>query len=166
MAKKVAESTKNEDVVVSKKGPKAATNGSAKSVTTTKSKTEVKEVKDKGPGEYGVARSKDLPWGPKKVAVFKALKRLKAITVNKAVSADAVVKSAEEAGDTISARDVRHYCYHAAAADLTGCDEQEGVRGYVFYLTTDGAKIDADKELKKQEAEKGSKSKKSKDEDE
>lgn len=102
------------------------------------------QVETNGQGEYGAVRSKDLPWVPKKVAVFKALKALKALTPQSAVSSKAV---AEQAGD-LTERDVRHYCYHARAAGLVELtDDVEGVRGWAFYLTPTGRNVNPDKEL-------------------
>ena len=90
--------------------------------------------------EFGIERSKDLPWNEKKITVFKALKSLKAVGVKQAVSVGAV---AQKAG--LSARDVRHYVYHAKAAGLTGVGTSEEVKGHTVYLTTKGDKIDLSK---------------------
>lgn len=87
--------------------------------------------------QYGVDRDHDLPWNEKKVAVFKALKALKALGAAGAVSAQVVAEKAD-----VSARDVRHYCYHAKAAGLVDVVTMEDVRGYAFCLTKEGAKVD------------------------
>jgi hypothetical protein len=87
--------------------------------------------------QYGVDRDHDLPWNEKKVAVFKALKALKALGAAGAVSAQVVAEKAN-----VSARDVRHYCYHAKAAGLVDVVTMEDVRGYAFCLTKEGAKVD------------------------
>jgi hypothetical protein len=87
--------------------------------------------------QYGVDRDHDLPWNEKKVAVFKALKALKALGSAGAVSAQVVAAKAN-----VSARDVRHYCYHAKAAGLVDVVTMEDVRGYAFCLTREGAKVD------------------------
>lgn len=105
-----------------------------------------------GEAQYGVERSHDLPWNAKKVAVFKALKALKAVGQANAVSATDV---AAKAG--LSNRDVRHYVYHAKAAGLTGVADLPDVVGHAYYLTTKGANVDPAKAFKDQEAAKASK---------
>ncbi len=98
--------------------------------------------------ESGITRSHDLPWHAKKVAIFKALKKLGAIGKGSAVSADAIAAEAK-----VTNRDVRHYCYHAMCSGLTGVySESEAFRGYGFYLTAKGAKVDPVAALKAQEA--------------
>lgn len=121
----------------------------AKAEAKPKAKAEAKpeaEATTPSKAEYGAERSNDLPWHPKKVAVFKALKKLEAVGKNNAVAGKAVV---DASNGTLTARDVRHYCYHAKAAGLIGLAEGEG-NAYTFYLTAKGAKLDPDAELKKQ----------------
>lgn len=103
-------------------------------------------VSDDFPGAY---REKDVPWCSKKVAIFKALKALKATSFQSAKTAKVVAKKAK-----VAPRDVAHYCYHARAAGLVALDRQEGVKGYVFWLTIKGAKVDPIKVLKDQQAKK------------
>lgn len=94
------------------------------------------------PATYGVEREHDLPWNDKKVAVFKALAKL-----GKSVAADVAKEAA------VTARDVRHYCYHAKAAGLVEV-EQAG-NEYRFALTTKGKSVDPAQALKAQQAAKG-----------
>ena len=89
------------------------------------------------PGQFGVERDHDLPWHAKKIAIFKALKALGATSASDARSAQDVAGKAK-----VSARDVRHYCYHAKTSGLTGIAELENVRGYGFYLTAKGVKAE------------------------
>jgi hypothetical protein len=103
-------------------------------------------------GEHGVERSKDLRWCDKKVAIFKALKALKATSQANARGSKEV---ADKAG--VTERDVRHYVYHAMVSGHTGISRQEGKAGYLFYLTAKGAKLDPAQELKAQEAAKSAK---------
>jgi hypothetical protein len=103
-------------------------------------------------GESGIVRFKDLPWNGKKVALFKALKELKATSPARAVSAKVVM----DHNPDLSGRDVRHYSYHAKAAGLIEIEKVEKVPGYSFYLTEAGVAINPDKELSKQRS-KGSK---------
>jgi hypothetical protein len=103
-------------------------------------------------GESGIVRFKDLPWNEKKVALFKALKELKATSPARAVSAKVVM----DHNPDLSGRDVRHYSYHAKAAGLIEVEKVEKVPGYSFYLTEAGVAINPDKELSKQRS-KGSK---------
>jgi hypothetical protein len=103
-------------------------------------------------GESGIVRFKDLPWNGKKVALFKALKELKATSPARAVSAKVVM----DHNPDLSGRDVRHYSYHAKAAGLIEVEKVEKVPGYSFYLTEAGVAINPDKELAKQRS-KGSK---------
>lgn len=122
-----------------------------------KSATPKKEAKKKATAtatavECGIEREKDLPWNEKKVAVFKALKQLKAVGATNAQGAVAV---AEKAG--LTTRDVRHYCYHAQASGLTGMSNVEDVRGYAFYLTAKGVKVDPAALLKAREDSKKNK---------
>lgn len=107
--------------------------------------------KAENPGEYGAERSHDLPWNDKKVALFRALKSLRATDGSSAVTAAAVV---EKSGGTLSGRDVRHYAYHAKAGKLVDLAKLETGRGYGFYLTKAGAAIDPVKSLKDQTASK------------
>jgi hypothetical protein len=130
----------------------------AKAGKTPKEGKEPKEVKTparKGvgeTGESGIVRFKDLPWNEKKVALFKALKELKATSPARAVSAKVVM----DHNPDLSGRDVRHYSYHAKAAGLIEIEKVEKVPGYSFYLTEAGVAINPDKELAKQRS-KGSK---------
>lgn len=148
-----------------KVGPKLAKgteNGKAHKAP--KAKSEAKPASKKSlegaanPGQYGINRDHDLPWNDKKVAVFKALKSLKAVGKTNAVSAKSV---AEKIGDDFDATPakaaaaVRHYCYHAKAAGLIDAEEGvEGIKGYAFYLTQKGAAVDPVKAHKEQEATK------------
>lgn len=136
-----------------KKAPakKASTQVSTKKAATKKApkKAAKKTTTSDAPAEYGQDRSHDLPWHDKKVAVFKALKSLKAVGATNPKSAATI---AEKAG--LTARDVRHYCYHAKAAGLTGVATSEEIRGLGFYLTTKGAALDPTKEQKAEQASK------------
>lgn len=119
--------------------PKPAKKVTAKKTAAKKAPAPAKKSATSAPREaqYGVERSHDLPWNDKKVAVFKALKKLNAVGESNAVQAN---KVAEKAG--VSTRDVRHYVYHAATTGLTGVAKQEDVAGYCYYLTAKGAKVD------------------------
>ena len=119
-----------------------------KGVKATKKATAAKKA-PAGDAQYGVERDHDLPWNEKKVAVFKALKGLKATTAETACSA---LKVAEKAN--VTARDVRHYCYHAMASGLVNVADMQGVKGYAFYLTAKGVKVDPAAELKARKASK------------
>lgn len=130
----------------------------SKTVPSKKDKAAPKPARETGPkygdpGNTGFERTWDLPWCDKKVALFKALKALKAFGPQDAKAAGDI---ATKAG--ISNRDVRHYSYHARASGLielrTGVD---GARGHLFYLTKKGQTIDPAKEFKEQEAAKGQK---------
>lgn len=98
--------------------------------------------------QYGVERDHDLPWNEKKVAVFTAMKKLGAVSVTSSQSATTIAERAN-----VTARDVRHYCYHAKAAGLVDVAKVEDIRGYGFYLTAKGAKIDPKAELKSKRAD-------------
>lgn len=98
--------------------------------------------------EAGVERSKDLPWNEKKVAVFKLLKNPKL---------NGGEGTAKEISDLshgkLTARDVRHYCYHAKAGGLVKIEEAvegEGI-AYRFSLTASGRKIDPEAAFKAQQ---------------
>jgi len=95
--------------------------------------------------EHGFERKQDLPWNDKKVKIFRALKQMRATTAMSARGTDDVAKKAGVTG-----KDVRHYCYHARAAKLCGIADREEIRGYAFYLTATGAKVDLVKALKEQ----------------
>lgn len=133
--------------------PKAPTAGKAAAKTSPKAPAAAKGGKAKaapkanpdGKKQFGVERDHDLPWGDKKVAVFKALRALKATSKDNPKTANEI---AGKAGCT--PRDVRHYCYHARAAGLVGVIEVEGVTGYCFHLTARGAALDPVKEQKAQ----------------
>lgn len=132
---------------------KAVAKAEVKAPKATK-KSAPKEVKEASDNEFGVARSHDLPWGDKKVSVFKALKQLKAFDLDSAKSAAEI---AEKSG--VTKRDVRHYCYHAHAkvSGLVDVHNVEGVSGYSFSLTKKGQAIDPVAEFKKQEQAKAGK---------
>ena len=68
----------------------------------------------KPPMQYGMARARDLPCSPLKLAVLGALKLAGGVGANY-VGSKAVMLAGKGA---ISDRNVRHYCYHAAAAGL------------------------------------------------
>jgi len=105
-----------------------------------------KSVKPEHIAEYGAERSHDLPWHNKKVAIFKALKALKATSPTQAVSATEVSTKAN-----VTQRDVRHYCYHAKVSGYIGLTSSEAIRGYGFYLTTKGLAIDPVKAQKEEQ---------------
>jgi hypothetical protein len=100
-----------------------------------KGSSKAQASKPAAPGEYGVTRSKDVPWGPKKIAVLKALKAMGATSPAKGVGSKAVADKAK-----VTERDVRHYCYHGAAGGLTVVTPGTSGRGFVFSLTAAGAK--------------------------
>lgn len=105
---------------------------------------------------HGIERDNDLPWCDKKVALFKALKALKAVGLTNAKNGSEIAAKGE-----ISGRDVRHYSYHARAAGLIDlADDVEGIHGYGYFLTAKGAALDPAAEYKKQEATKGAKKEK------
>jgi len=131
----------------------------AKKPTKKTSKKAPKVEKPKSEGQYGIERSHDLPWSEKKVALFKALKSLKATSQTKAVTASQV---AEASGGVLATKDVRHYSYHAKAADLVEVVNVEGVAGYCFHLTQKGSALNPDKALAQQEKEKAANKKKEK----
>lgn len=87
----------------------------------------------KQPGQYGVARSKDLPWCAKKAAVFAGLVALNATSPTSGVSSKAL---AAQSG--VDPRYCRHYVYHGAAAGLTGVATVAGVTGHALYITPAG----------------------------
>ncbi len=95
---------------------------------------------------YGRERNRDLPWNAKKVALFKALRKLGAFTILGGVGSKKLSKASG-----LSERHVRHYSYHASAAGLIALGEMEDVSGYIYYLTKKGQKIDPDLELVKQQ---------------
>lgn len=114
------------------------------------SKTKIVKKSEPSTDKYGINRDRDLPWSDKKVAIFKALKTLKAVDAYSARSAkDIAVKAGlvDKAGapDTMT---VRHYCYHAKAAGLVSVNQTEEVRGYSFALTKKGLSINPVEELK------------------
>lgn len=111
-------------------------------------KKSVSKKVEKTPGaksEHGLERSKDLPWTEKKVAIFKALKALKAYDPMTARSAKEVSAKTGGIADDMA---VRHYCYHAKVSGLVGVHKMEGQRGYSFSLTKKGQSIDPAQELK------------------
>lgn len=101
--------------------------------------------------QYGAVREHDLPWNENKVQVFKLLRKLGETTASEAAKAS---------NGTLLSKDIRHYCYHAAAAGLIEVnqyppDEKTGKGGlnvYYFKLTKLGMKVDPDKELAKRKA--------------
>lgn len=109
-----------------------------------------KKTSGTAPAEYGAVKAHDVPWNEKKVTVFKALKGLRATSRQTAVGSAAIA----EKGGSITERDARHYCYHAHAAGLVDFVEVEGTRGYQFYLTVKGQKLDPSAEFKAQQAAK------------
>lgn len=105
-------------------------------------------------GQYGVDRDHDLPWSAKKVALFKALKQLKAVNETKAATAQQIV---DVSAGALTPTNVRHYSYHAKAGGLIELAKVEGAKGYSFYLTAAGNAINPDKALAQQEKDKAAK---------
>lgn len=104
---------------------------------------------------FGMERTHDIPWNATKVAIFKALKALKAKDSSSGRSAiDVADKAGFPADDNKRTTKVRHYCYHAKAAGLVQCGKVEGVSGYAFWLTAKGLNVDPVKAFKEQEAAK------------
>ena len=98
--------------------------------------------------EYGLERDHDVRWNHKKVALFKILKK----------KGEGTASELAEASGEITARDVRHYGYHAKASGLVAINQYElddktgkgGMNRYYFSLTAAGRKIDPERELKNQ----------------
>lgn len=131
--------------------PKTVKNVS-KTVKVTGKKGTVSKTKTPRAKGQGIERDRDLPWNDKKVAIFKAMKAMKATSAADAKSGNDI---AAKAG--CSSRDVMHYVYHARVSGLTDVATLEEVRGYAFYLTAKGAKIDPSAELKAQIAARAAK---------
>lgn len=115
-------------------------------------KKPVKEVKASKPdAEYGVEKAKDLPWCPKKVAIFKALKALKATGKDSSVDTGTLAKKAE-----VTNRDARHYSYHAKAGGLVDVHHPaEGTLSYTYSLSKKGQALDLASVEKEMKAKKG-----------
>lgn len=98
---------------------------------------EIKAGQYGSPNNTGVEREHDLPWGATKIAVFRTLKALGARTRETAVSGKHVIA---KANGEVSARDVRHYCYHAKADGLSQVHPSpaDGSHGYGFSITAKG----------------------------
>lgn len=103
--------------------------------------------------EYGVEKSKDLAWCPKKLAIFKALKALKATGKDSSVNTGDLAKKAD-----VTNRDARHYSYHAKAGGLIDVfHPAEGSTSYTFALSKKGQALDlatVEKEMKAKKAAK------------
>jgi hypothetical protein len=86
------------------------------------------------PKQYGSVRAKDLPWCPKKVAIFKALQAAQV------AGPESAVTMAELAGLAgVRPVDARHYTYHAAAGGLCVLlPNPAAPRSYVVHLTPAG----------------------------
>ena len=125
-----------------KSGKKAAKAAAKKPAKAAKA---AKPASSNGEGKFGIDRDHDLPWNDKKVAIFKAMKKMGAVGATAARSAVDIAERAQ-----VTSRDVRHYCYHAKAAGLVGVHEMAEIRGYGFALTAKGEKIDPVAELKEQ----------------
>jgi hypothetical protein len=98
----------------------------------------------------GVERDHDVPWGPRKIAVFKALKALGAVGRQNARPAREV---ADAAG--VRDRDVRHYVYAAKSVGLADVVQIQTGRPYLFCLTAAGARLDVDEAFRQQVEHKG-----------
>lgn len=92
---------------------------------------------------YGHVRRNDVPWNEKKVAIIETMQTMEAVGKRSARGANQI---AEYCG--LTQRDVRHYCYHAAAGglvkvltDISGLEDEIG-EGYGFYLTAKGRAVD------------------------
>lgn len=106
-------------------------------------KATAKEEK-KAPAPAPVAKKakgeKKSIWSPKRIAVMKALRSLKATAAHSGKSADEVAK---KSGLTVA--DVKHYLYKnqkIAKAGYIKTALLEGARDFVYYLTASGAKVD------------------------
>jgi len=118
-------------------------NTGAKATKEVKAKSKAKSVGSVS----GTHRDHDLPWNDKKVAIFKALKALKATTKGDARSSKDIAEKAD-----VSQQNVRHYGYHAMAGGLIAIADVEGSRGHGFYLTAKGKNVNPERELKQQTA--------------
>lgn len=96
------------------------------------------------PYDPGIYRDTDLPFTETKVKLFQALKRLRAISPMNAVSSRAV-----QSITGLRLWSVRHYSYHAQANGYIGVVESEEFKGYGYYLTLKGQKVDLEKEHQK-----------------
>lgn len=83
-------------------------------------------------------REKDVKFGDKKLAIFKAMRTLKAS--GKSINARSSSEIAAKA--KVTSHQVLHYCYHAMAGKLVRMTQIEGKRGNCFYLTKKGAALD------------------------
>lgn len=133
-----------ENNVATIEAPKTAAKPKAKPAA---KKLAPKAKPEKKEAEHGTERKSDLPWCDKKVAVFKALKALNAVNAASARPTDVIAKKAN-----VKPRDVRHYCYHAKAAQLVSIADLEEHPGWCFYLTAKGQKVDPVAALKEQNA--------------
>ena len=150
--KKTRKTTSTSKTSASKtaKTSKAKTGSKTRKAKTAKPKASSKAKVPSKAKEQGTKRANDLPWGDKKVAIFRALKALRATSALGARSTADIAAKAE-----VSGRDVRHYCYHAKAAGLVDIAKTEEIaRGYGFFLTKKGVKVNPVAEQKAQKAEK------------
>jgi hypothetical protein len=111
-----------------------------------KPEPEAKRGPSKNPKAHGTWRAADVPWGPKKVAVIKALQGLKA------TSAAPVTLAAVAEASGLTSQVCRHYLYHAMAGGLVGMVEAESGPSR-FYRTPKGQKVDPAKALAAQLAQ-------------
>lgn len=128
--------------------PEQAEELRTKSEGRTGKSTRVKKTPAKGtrPVHYdpGIYRDRDLPFTATKVKIFKALKQLRATSPMNAVSSKAV-----QSITGLRLWSVRHYSYHAQASGHIGVVESEEYKGYGYYLTLKGQKVNLEKEHQK-----------------
>lgn len=128
------------------KSSKAKPKGAAKKAKTRKAKPKAsKKVSEERGGAVGyLAKSvEDVPWTPKKVSFYRALKKIGGSGTSAAI--------AEASEGEVSAGLARHFGYHGVGGKLISVEQHEGVRGFTFTLTTAGKKLDLRKVLKEQE---------------
>lgn len=92
--------------------------------------------------EKGIDRSRDLPFNATKVSIFRALMTCGAVSKQDAQPSALIAQTAG-----VNPKWVRHYCYHGQVSGHTGIVQNSDGKGYLYYLTKKGQRIDLDAKL-------------------
>ena len=101
-------------------------------------------VDNKTKGEYVIPDqvNKEIRWTPAKVALFAAMRKLKAVDASSACSAEKIAKATN---GKLEENQVNHQCnpaFDLTAQGVIASTKLEGERNKSFYLTKKGQKAD------------------------
>lgn len=103
-------------------------------------KTTAKKAATKKTTAKGTHRDADVSWTERKIAIFTFLRKAKAVKTLSAMTSQEIAAKVNSKKLTVTAAQVKHYCYHGMAGGLIKVVKVEGKRGNCFHLTSKGNK--------------------------